>query len=322
MNRKHLRYLLTFLALVLLSTALLWAKNKKADQLMKEGQAAQAKGDWDKALDLYRAAVDQSPNDSSYVIAMRRAAFEAGQKHVETGQKLRTDGKVAEAYQEFQKALLADPSSSIAIQELKRTQPMLNSIQQNQSKDGSVKQDEIGLTAGERARREEDRRISSMQGPPVLQPTIRLLPQVKINNQPPTLVYRAVASLAGLRVVFDSQYIPPTARGFDVDLPPSPVEQALDYLAILTHTQWKALSSNTIFVYEDDVTKRRDYDDLVTQVFYCTNVTSVQEFQEIANAVRTLGEVRRAIAINASRAILVRDTVDKVALVAKLIHDL
>ncbi|HEY4362406.1 MAG TPA: cohesin domain-containing protein [Bryobacteraceae bacterium] len=316
MKRKHLRYLLTFLAVALLSSALLVAKNRKGEQLLKQGAAAQLQGDWDKALDLYRQAVDTAPNDSAYVIAMRRAAFEAGQRHVETGQKLRSDGKVAEALQEFQKAILADPSSAIALQELKRTQPMLDP-----NKQGSVKPEDAGLTAGERARREEDKKILSMQGPPVLEPTIRQLPVIKINNQPPTLVYKSVATLAGLRVVFDSQYIPPT-RGFDVDLPPGAVEQDLDYLAILTHTTWKALSANTIFVYEDNVTKRHDYDDLVTQVFYCTNVTSVQEFQEIANAVRTLGEVRRAIAINASRAILVRDTVDKVALVGKLIHDL
>jgi general secretion pathway protein D len=314
MKRKHLRYLLTLLAVALLSTAALTAKNKKGDQFIKEGQAAQAKGDWDQALELYRQAVDLSPNDAGYVIAMRRAAFEAGQKHVELGQKLRTEGKVAEAYQEFQRAVVADPSSSIAIQELKRTQPMLN-------QKGSLKPDEIGLTASERARRVEDQKIASMEGPPVLQPTMRLLPQVKINNQPPSLLYRSVAFPAGIRVVFDSGYIAPT-RGFDVDLPPSSVEQAFDYLAILTHTAWKAISPNTIFVYEDNVTKRRDYDDLVTQVFYCTNVTSVQEFQEIANAVRTLGEVRRAVALNASRAIMVRDTVDKVALVGKLIHDL
>jgi general secretion pathway protein D len=315
MKRKHLRYLLTLLAVALLSAAALTAKNKKGDQFLKEGQAAQNKGDWDAALELYRQAVDMSPNDTSFVIAMRRAAFEAGQKHVEQGQKLRTEGKVAEAYQEFQRAILADPSSAIAIQELKRTQPLLN-------QKGPVKPEEAGLTSAERARRVEDQRIESMEGPPVLQPTTRILPQIKINNQPPSLLYRSVAFPAGIRVVFDSAYNAPSGRGFDVDLPPSSVEQAFDYLAILTHTAWKPISPNTIFVYEDNVTKRRDYDDLVTQVFYCTNVTSVQEFQEIANAVRTLGEVRRAVALNASRAIMVRDTVDKVALVGKLIHDL
>ncbi len=136
MKRKHLRYLLAFLALVLLSTALLTAKTKKGDQLLKEGAAAQAKGDWDKALDLYRQAVDLVPNDEAYNIAMRRAAFEAGQKHVETGQKLRIEGKIAEAMMEFQKAILADPSSAIALQELKRTSQMLDQNKQGSARSG------------------------------------------------------------------------------------------------------------------------------------------------------------------------------------------
>ena len=53
---------------------------------------------------------------------MRKARFEAGQAHVKAGQKLRTDGKLEEAVQEFQKALVADPSSAIAMQEVKRIQ--------------------------------------------------------------------------------------------------------------------------------------------------------------------------------------------------------
>ena len=48
----------------------------------------------------------------AYMIAMRRARFQAGQKHVDAGQKLRADGKLEEALQEFQKALITDPCFS------------------------------------------------------------------------------------------------------------------------------------------------------------------------------------------------------------------
>ena len=73
---------------------------------------------------------------------------------------------------------------------------------------------------------------------------------------------------------------------------------------------------------EDNVTKRRDYEDDVVKVFYVTNATSVQEFQEIATAIRTVAEIRRVFTYNAQRAMIVRDTVDKVALAEKLVHDL
>src|SRR5580700_9548985 len=127
--------------------------------------------------------------------------------------------------------------------------------------------------------------------------------------------------MAGINVVFDSQYSPPT-RGFNVELGNSGVEQAFDYLAVLTHTFWKPISPNTIFVAEDNVTKRRDYEDDVVKVFYVTNVTSVQEFQEIATTIRTVAEIRRVFTYNAQKALIVRGTADQVALTEKLIHDL
>jgi general secretion pathway protein D len=47
----------------------------------------------------------------------------------------------------------------------------------------------------------------------------------------------------------------------------------------------------------------------------------VQEFQEIVTTVRSVSDVRRMFTFNAQNAIVVRDTVDKVALVEKLLHD-
>ncbi len=100
------------------------------------------------------------------------------------------------------------------------------------------------------------------------------------------------------------------------------LEEALDYIALLTKTFWKPISSNAIFVTEDNVTKRRDYEDEVVKVFYLKNPTTVQEFQELVQQVRSVADIRRMFQYNAQNAVIVRDTVDKVALVEKLLHDL
>ncbi|MFM9726357.1 hypothetical protein ACKI1L_38175, partial [Streptomyces scabiei] len=84
-----------------------------------------------------------------------------------------------------------------------------------------------------------------------------------------------------------------------------------------TKTFWKPISGSTIFVTEDNVTKRRDYEDNVVKVFYVQNATSVQEFQEIATAVRSLTEIRRVFTYNAQKAILMRGTPDQIALAEK-----
>jgi general secretion pathway protein D len=318
MTKYHLR---AFMGIaiglsVLAGAAALQGKTRKGEKLLRDGKVAEVKGDWDTALDLYEQAVDQDPQDTGYLIAMRRARFEAGQRHVNQGQKLRVQSKLQEALQEFQKALIADPSSAIAIQEIRRVQDMINGAPRT-----GLKPEDAGLTPAELARREADQRVDSMLEPPELKPMNAVIPTLKMNNQPPRVLYETVGKLAGTNVVFDSQYTPPP-RNFNVDLNNASAGQAFDYLALLTHTFWKPISANTIFVTEDNVTKRRDYEDDVVKIFYVTNATSVQEFQEIATAVRTVAEIRRVFTYNAQKAMIVRDTVDKVALAEKLVHDL
>ena len=318
MNPKYLRLRVGLALMILAGVVPTEAKTRQGEKDFKAGQAAELKNDWDTAVTMYQKAVDEAPADLSYQIAMRRARFQAGQKHVDAGVKLRGENKVPEAIQEFQKAIVTDPSSSIAIQELKRTQQMLldgaNSTDPNAA----------GLTATEKMRREETARVESITGPPELKPTLKRLPEgVKMNNSMPQLLYRTVASLGGLYVVFDPQYsYPASNKPFDVNLDNMTIEQAFDYLAFITHTFWKPISSNTIFVCEDSTTKRRDYEDEVTKVFYVPNASSVQEFQEIANAIRTVTEIRHLFTVNGGRAMIVRATADQVALVEKLVHDL
>jgi len=99
MNRKHLRVVgwlratLVGLFLLVAVGALLQAKDK-GDKDFKAAEAAAQKQDWDKALTLYMSALDKNPNNLAYTIGMRRARFQAGQMHVNKGQKLRIDGKV------------------------------------------------------------------------------------------------------------------------------------------------------------------------------------------------------------------------------------
>jgi general secretion pathway protein D len=315
MNRKYLLVFGALCAIVLLFSAPLEAKSK-ADKLADQGQAAESRQDWDAALEFYLKALDLKPGDAQYLIGMRRVRLQAGTRHVSAAMKLRADGKLEEALGEFQKALITDPSSSIAIQEIRRTQAMIE-----QQKKQPTAPEERGLTPADRVRRESDQRLASIQAPPELKPVLRTLTPLKINNQPPKVLFETIGKLAGVNVLFDSQYSPP-ARGFNLELGATTPEQAFDYLAVLTHTFWKPVAANAIFVTEDNPTKHRDYDDEVVKTFYIVNATSVQEFQEIATAIRTVADIRRVFTVNAQKALIIRAPVDAMALAEKLVHDL
>ena len=314
MKHNYLRVILAILTIAFVLVGTVEAKSK-ADKLFALGQAAEAKQDWDKALDYYLQALDLKPGDAQYTMSMRRARFQAGAKHMNQGVKLREQGKLEPALAEFQKALIADPSSSIAVDEIKRTTLMIQNAKPGESSS------ELALTPIEKARRADEQRIDSILGPPELDPVLRSVGPLKMNNQPPKILYETVGKLAGVNVLFDSQYTAPS-RGFNVEFPAITPEEAFNYLAIMTHTFWKPISKTAIFVTEDNPTKHRDYDDEVVKTFYITNATSVQEFQEIATAIRTVADIRRVFTYNAQHAMVVRGSVDAVALAEKLVHDL
>src|SRR5271168_1981959 len=227
MNRKHLRVsgrvrAALFAVAILVAVGTLLQAKDKGDKDFKEAEAATSVQDWDKALDLYMKAMDKNPNNPAYTIGMRRARFQAGQMHVNRGQKLRTDGKPEEAMAEFQKAIVADPSSSIAIQELRRTQSILEG---NKNGGKPANPSEAGLTPYEREKKASDRKVASIEAPPELKPIVGTIQTLKINNQPPKVLYDTLAKIAGINVVFDSTYTAPT-RNSNVDIANMPIEQA------------------------------------------------------------------------------------------------
>ncbi|MEP6961839.1 MAG: hypothetical protein ABI995_07170, partial [Acidobacteriota bacterium] len=289
----------------------LQARTKKGDKLYKEAQAAEIRKQWDQAAELYTQAVNEDPKDPSYLIGMRRSRFEGGQQHIDKARALRTQGNMAEAIGEFQRAILMDPSSSIAMQELKRTQEMLSMP----TAPGQA------MTPSERSQKEASDRSASLLGLPELNPPIKRVGPIKANNQPINILYNTIAGLAGVTIVWDSTWTRPT-RGFDLDLPEMGVEQAFEYLGLVTRTFWKPLTATSIFVTEESANKRRDYTDNVVKTFFVTNAATAQEFNEIQTAVRTITDIRRVYPYVAQKAIVVRGDADAVALAEKLIRDL
>jgi type II secretory pathway component GspD/PulD (secretin) len=63
-------------------------------------------------------------------------------------------------------------------------------------------------------------------------------------------------------------------------------------------------------------------DDDVMRVLQAGNTKSAQDFQEIANTVRTIVEIRRLFTVNTSRAVLVRSTSDQMAMAQWLLGEL
>jgi general secretion pathway protein D len=321
MKRVHYKRIAALALLVGLLEAV-EAKSRNGDKLFAEGHAAEARKQYDQALDLYEQALSEDQADSGYQLAMRRVRFQAAQFHVERGLKLRPEGKVSEALAEFEKAYAIDPASGIAEQEIRRTRAILEREKRKKlGPEGESKLEDRGLSGAEIAKKETQDRLDRIQPLPELKPLSTKLIDLKMNNEPPKVLFETVAKLAGVNVVFDSD-LPSGGKNLSVEFNSSTVEEALDYLATVTKSFWKPLSRNAIFVTQDNTTKRRDYEEQVVKIFYLKNVTSPQELQEIATDVRSICDIRRLFTYNTQMALIVRAEADRVALAEKVIADL
>jgi len=298
------------------------AKTRKGDKLLQEGARAESARDFDTALDFYEQALQEDPTDGQYQLRARRVRFQAGQMHIDQGNKLRATGNLEEAAAQFQRAFAIDPSSGLAQQELSRTINMINEQRSQESK-GAPKKTEVerGLTSGQIAEKEVVDRIGTIEGVPVLKPVTREISMLRMNNQPARVLFETLGKLAGINIVVDPEY-QPSGRNYTIDLMNTTLEQGLDNIAVLTKSYWKPIGETSVFITNDNPTKRRDYEDLVVKSFYLKNITTPQELAEISTIVRSITDARRVFTINHLSAFVVRGTLDQVILAEKLVNDL
>ncbi len=117
-----LKMLKSYAGIAALACALLYLPGcSTGNQDYNEGKKAEAIRDYDTAVVHYERALKANPTNTEYQLKVDRMRFEAGQYHVEQGQKLRDRGDLQMGLAEFQKAMMIDPSSPIAQQETKST---------------------------------------------------------------------------------------------------------------------------------------------------------------------------------------------------------
>ncbi|HET7892911.1 MAG TPA: cohesin domain-containing protein [Candidatus Sulfotelmatobacter sp.] len=294
------------LLLLLVAVVALPASADRAKNLFAKGQDAEARQQFEAAFAFYKQAYDLKPKDLRYRAAFERLRFEAASALVHNGQKLRDDGKLDDAVAQFQKALEIDPSLFIAKQELNRTVKMIND-QRNPPPQAA------GPPAG------LERKVHDAQGPVELASISSTPITVKMLATKSDVVYRTVGQLAGVNVLFDPDY---TARVINVDLNGVTLEEALEITALESKTFWRPVTSNTIFVAQDNPAKRKELEQSVLKTFYLSNLSAPTELQDVVNAIRAVLDVQRVQQLLSQNALVVRGTPDQIALAEKLVEDL
>jgi general secretion pathway protein D len=276
----------------------------KGDSNFNKGQKAETLQDYDLALSFYEKAVQADPNNAGYKIRLNQTRFEAGEKHIKEGLRLKQTGDYQGAATQFQRAVAIDPSSPVAAAELKKILAII--AQQQHAQDGTPPTD-------------EDDNSKYLAMPPELKPLSAQPINLTMRNADSKAVFDTIGKLAGLTMIYDPDY---PARKISVELNNVTLEQALEIASFESKAFWKPVTENIVMIIQDQTQKRRDYEEEVLKTFYMSNTVTPQDLTEIVTGLRQLFDLKRIVQLNSQNAITVRATPDVLQLISKVVNDI
>ena len=244
------------------------------------------------------------PENSKIIIHEKLVRTQASALHLKQGQRLLKQGRRDEASGEFQKAVSIDPTNEAAAQELARV--VAAQAAARQARESALKQ---ALKANEEAANAPAVKLKPFPAEPLAH--FRITADSR-------KVFEALAKLANLNVAFTSTFRP--VPQFSVDLSNVKIEEALNIVALQTHSFWRAITSNTILVVPDTPTDRRDYDVEELKTIYLSNPLAAADRTAITTALKQVLGLQRIIDNPDSNAIVIRDNPAKIAAAEQLVQ--
>ena len=285
--------------LLVLAALLLGLPGCAARSAYHKAQKEARKENWDLAVAHYTEAVQKSPDDIGYKIALEDTRIRASRFH----------------YAEARKALAA--------QDLDKAADELDIAVKYDGGNKSASDDLAIVRKRILKREEEKQRLSdfeAMKGRaqqqrlplPVLSPRSPVPITLKFNQTSLQTVLDTLAKLAGVNVLYDQDY---RDKKSDVALSAVTFQEALDRITFVNRLFYKVLDQNTLIIIPETPAKRRTYDEQVLRTFYLQNADAT----EVLNLVKTLSGITKALANKELQSISVLGTPDKVALAERVV---
>ncbi len=262
---------------------------KYAKKLSELADKELADGHFDEALNYYEQAARYAPQDSALVERIASMRSKLVRDHVEAAEREALAGHADVATEELAKALLIDPGNTIVAERLRQMDAM---------KDEPLAK--------------PDRKIEGL-------PELKALSgkqDVNLRGDTRT-VYEQLGQLFGIKVTFDPDL---PARTVRLRLESVDFKTALKILAAQTGTFSRPLTSTLLFVTQDSVDKRRQYDVQAEQTFVLPASVGTEEMTELVRVLREMTAANHIQLNSQSHSVTIRDTPEKLALAGEIIR--
>jgi general secretion pathway protein D len=267
---------------------------------IRAGEQAETLKDYDRAVVEYTKALRANPSDQNLKLALDRARMRASQEHAFRGRRFLLTEHYEEALVEFQMASELNPTDTTVEEALRDTRQKLRT--------------KIAVTRGGKSELESLIERTRDLAPPGLDlPSDAKLPDSLVfSNASSRQVFRTIAQLSGLNVVFDPAF---REEPLSFDARNMTLEDALNSLTASTRTFYRVTAPRSITVIPDTRAKRLEYEDSVVRTIYLSNA----DMKEVIDLLRIVVDVRQITGMSAINAISLQDTPEHIAAAARLI---
>ncbi len=285
--------------------ALFAAAGCTAGNAFKAGNDATKAGNLDEAVVSYRKAVQASPDNANYKIALERAQLAASRAHLDKAKEFEGREQLEAALGEYKQASEYDPTNRQATAKVAEL-------------DRKVRE-QIEASRPRPAIEQLRERARAASAPPMLNPASRDPIRVVFNNSSFRDILNAIGGMTGINITYDRDV---QDRSTTVQLDGVTLEQALNQLMTMNQLSYKVVSDRSIFVFPDTNVKHAQYDEQVIRTFYLSNADATEVSQILSSVVRLPGIAVQPIMVanKTANTLTVRGTASMVQILEKIIQ--
>ena len=241
-----------------------------ASRSFGRGQSAARIGDWDAAVNEYRRAVQQEPDNAAYRVALTRAMLSASVAHLEQARRFEEAGQLDDALREYRRASEYDPPNRLLASKVTEIERKIR--------------DTIEASRPRPAVPQPARPGSAPAPLANLNATVSGL---KFNQASLRDILNTMGDAAGVNITYERDF---QDRTFSVQLDMVTLGDALLQVLTATGNFYKVVNQRTILIIPDIPTKRAQYDDLVVQTFHLSHSDSAEVSAFLNNILNIPGQ--------------------------------
>jgi type II secretory pathway component GspD/PulD (secretin) len=274
-----------------------------ASRAFGRADAAARAGDWDAAVDQYRRALQEDPDNVEYKIALERAMISAATLHIDAARIAEARGQLDEALREYRRASEFDPPNrQIAAKVLDLERTIRDQIEASRPRPSAQQLRQAGRAGA----------------PPTLFNFNTVVQPLRFQQASLRDIFNFIGEATGINITYDSTY---QDRVYSVNMQEVTLEQALQQIASANNLFYKVMNPKTIMIIPDNAQKRAQYEEQVVVTFPISYVDPQELAQTINQVIRPVGQaLAPAVTANkTSNTLTVRATASLMAIIERMV---